>query len=38
VEWLHWAGASQGLAVEEASVEALAAAGRVRAKLVLALP
>lgn len=38
VEWLHWAGASQGLAVEEASVEALAAPGRVRAKLVLALP
>jgi general secretion pathway protein M len=38
VEWLHWAGAAHGLAVEEAAVEALAAPGRVRAKLVLAFP
>ena len=35
VEWLHWAGTAHGLAVEEATVEALPAAGRVRATLVL---
>jgi type II secretory pathway component PulM len=35
VEWLHWAGASHGLAVDEAMVEALPAPDRVRARLVL---
>lgn len=38
VEWLHWAGAAHGLAVEEAIVEALPAADRVRARLVLSAP
>ena len=36
VEWIAAAGANHGLAVEEATVEALPAAGRVRASLVLA--
>ena len=38
VEWLSAAQALHGLAVEEASVEALAAAGRVKAEFVLAAP
>jgi general secretion pathway protein M len=38
VEWIAAAGASHGLSVEEATVEALPAAGRVRASLVLAAP
>jgi general secretion pathway protein M len=38
VEWLAATGAAHGLAVEEATVEALPAAGRVRASLVLAAP
>jgi len=38
VEWIAGAGAAHGLAVEEATVEALPAAGRVRASLVLAAP
>lgn len=38
VEWISSATALHGLAVEEATVEALPAAGRVRASLVLAAP
>jgi type II secretory pathway component PulM len=38
VEWLAALGAAHGLAVEEATVDALAATGRVRASLVLAAP
>ncbi len=38
VEWISATGASHGLAVEEATVDALPAAGRVRASLVLAAP
>lgn len=38
VEWLAATSAAHGLAVDEASVEALASPGRVRASLVLAAP
>ncbi len=38
VEWIAAAGPAHGLSVEEATVEALPAAGRVRADLVLAAP
>jgi general secretion pathway protein M len=38
LEWIPAVGAAHGLAVEEATVEALPAAGRVRASLVLATP
>ena len=38
VEWLASATAAHGLAVDEATVEALPSAGRVRASLVLAAP
>lgn len=38
VEWLSAAQSLHGLAVEEATVEALASAGRVRAEFVLAAP
>ena len=38
VEWLASANATHGLAVAEATVDALPAAGRVRAALVLAAP
>ena len=38
VEWIAATGAAHGLAVEEATIEALPAAGRVRASLVLAAP
>lgn len=38
VEWISATGATHGLAVEEATVDALPAAGRVRASLVLAAP
>jgi general secretion pathway protein M len=38
VEWIAGAGAAHGLSVEEATVDALPAAGRVRASLVLAAP
>ena len=38
VQWLVTANAVQGLAVEEAEIEALAERGRVRATVVLAAP
>ncbi len=38
VEWIAAAGSAHGLSVEEATVEALPAAGRVRASLVLSAP
>ena len=38
VEWIAGAGAAHGLSVEEATVDALPATGRVRADLVLAAP
>jgi general secretion pathway protein M len=38
VEWLASVNAAHGLAVEEATIEALPLAGRVRAALVLAAP
>lgn len=38
VEWIHWAGAAHGLAVDEATVDALPGSGRVRARLVLSAP
>jgi general secretion pathway protein M len=38
VEWLSTVHASHGLTVEEATIDALAAAGRVRAAIVLAAP
>jgi general secretion pathway protein M len=38
VEWIALTGNAHGLTVEEATVEALPAAGRVRASLVLAAP
>lgn len=38
LEWISEAGAVHGLVVDEATVEALGSAGRVRASLVLAAP
>ena len=38
VEWLSTANAMHGLAVEEATIDALAAVGRVHAAIVLAAP